>query len=293
MPAAPLRSLALKPFEKIAILGVGLIGGSIGLGARRRGLAEQLVGIGRNSRRLQAAQERGCVDRHTTDIAAGVTDAGLVIVCTPVERIVEHVRQVARHVPSGCLITDAGSTKESICAALDGPLHADRDVRFIGSHPLAGSEKTGAEHADADLFVGRVVVVTPTDGAAPSDVERIAEFWRAIGASVLPMPPPVHDAALAMTSHAPHLIASALAAATDDEQLPLAASGWQDTTRIAAADPALWRQIFADNRGHVLKTLDKFEKVLSQLRQALENKDDERLERLLEEGKRRRDSVGS
>jgi prephenate dehydrogenase len=164
---------------------------------------------------------------------------------------------------------------------------------FVGSHPLAGSEKTGSEAARADLFEGRVVVVTESEVSDHDAVDTIEDFWQSLGATVVRMSPAEHDAALARTSHLPHLLASALAIATPDDLLPLTAGGWCDTTRIAASDPELWRQIFLANRVHTLKALADFETVLLSLRAAVEQADADRLTALLAEGKRRRDAVGS
>jgi prephenate dehydrogenase len=280
-------------FDTVAIIGVGLIGGSIGLALRKRRLARNVVGIGRRKASLARAQRLGCVTQTTTSIARGVKDAELIVVCTPVELIAGQVAEAARHCPEPCLITDAGSTKASVVeqvqVALDG-----REARlFVGSHPIAGSEKTGPEAAQADLFEERVVVMTPTAASPPPAVDSLQQFWESLGARVVRMSPEDHDAALARTSHLPHLVASALAAATPQDVLPLTAGGWQDTTRIAASDPELWRQIFLANQSHTLKALADFETVLLRLRAAVEQADAERLSALLAEGKRRRDAVGS
>lgn len=276
----------------IAILGVGLIGGSIGRALLERQLAERVIGIGRNAGRLRKAKDLGLVTETTTKLARGVATADLVIVCTPVDQVVDHVRQVAESASAAALITDVGSTKTSIVDALEGALPAG-GARFLGSHPLAGSEKTGAEHALPDLLQGRVVVLTPTRTSLADDYETLRKFWESLGARVVRRTPAAHDAALAATSHLPHLIASALAAATPEEELELTAGGWCDSTRIAGGDVELWRQILADNRGNVLRALEKFEKVLASFRAALEKDDRARLAKLLEAGKAHRDIVGS
>jgi prephenate dehydrogenase len=264
---------------------VGLLGGSIGLALRERGLARHVIGIGRNPRTLATAVSLGAVEESTTDLAVGVAEAELVIVCTPVETIADHVRKIAAAAPTA-LITDVGSTKEQIVAEAAA-------ARFIGSHPLAGSEKSGVEHARADLFAGRIVIVTPTATSPEDDLAALTEFWQSLDARVVTMTPAEHDAALAHTSHLPHLIASILAAATPESLLPLVATGWLDTTRIAAGDVELWRQIFAANRDHSLRALDDFAKVLAQARAALEKTDYEALAALLAQGKRVRDAVGN
>lgn len=285
----------MKTLETVAIVGVGLLGGSIGLALKERRLAQRIVGVGRRESRLREAQNCGAIDEFTTDLKLGVTGAGLVVVCTPVEQIVDHVLEVAAACPADALITDVGSTKEQVVSALDQRLNRHRRTgpRFVGSHPLAGSEKTGVVHARADLFVGRTVVVTPTRSTRREDLEAVQEIWQGLGASIMQLSPRQHDEALATTSHLPHLVATVLAASTPERLLELVASGWGDTTRIAAGDPELWRQILEDNRAHVLKALDKFEKVLDSFREALEREDGRKVRRLLEQGKRKRDAVGS
>ncbi|HMC10371.1 MAG TPA: prephenate dehydrogenase/arogenate dehydrogenase family protein [Pirellulaceae bacterium] len=285
----------MRAWDTVAIIGVGLIGGSIGLALRERKLARRVIGIGRRKESLEKAKARGCVSQTTTSIADGVKQADLVVVCTPVDSIAQHVQEAGKHFPAGSLITDAGSTKAEIVVKAETAL-ANRfpaHMPFVGSHPLAGSEQSGPEAATAELFAGRVVVVTETDISDHDVVDTIEEFWQSLGARVIRMSPDDHDAALAYTSHLPHLIASTLAAATPEDHLPLTATGWQDTTRIAAGDVELWRQIFLANAPSTLKALADFETVLARFRTALETSDGSLLAEILAEGKRRRDAVGS
>ena len=281
----------MKHWDTVAIVGGGLIGGSIGLALRDRGLARNIVGIGRRAASLRAAKRVGAVTSTTLDISKGAAQAELIVVCTPVGRIVEDVEAAAQAAPADCLITDAGSTKAEIVAALDGRLNGA--AHFIGSHPLAGSEKNGPLSAVADLFVGRTVVITPTKSTRPADLAGLADFWKSLGASVVSMPAATHDRILAATSHLPHLVASALAAATLEADLPWVASGWLDTTRVAAGDAELWRQIFESNRSHLLKALARYEKSLGALRRALERGDGKKLTDILLEAKQKRDAVGN
>lgn len=284
--------------NRVAIVGVGLIGGSIGLALRQRGLAAEVIGIGRREATLQTALDRGAVSQVSTNLDTGMADADLIIVCTPVAQIVETVQRIARHCPAAALITDVGSTKESVCSALTPRLPASSpsstsSATFIGSHPLAGSEKSGVEHADANLFVHRPAVITPLPGTDEAAVARLAEFWTALGARVVRMTPAEHDQAVAAVSHLPHLLASVLAAAVPVEFLPLASTGWRSTTRVAAGSPELWEQILLDNRGHVLQSLDNFAKVLASFRQALQAGDSQEIHRILAAGKKSRDALGS
>lgn len=281
----------MKPWDTVAVIGVGLIGGSIGLALRERSLALNVVGVGRNEKRLGIAQQCGAVTSTTTDWSEGVRDAELIVVCTPVDHVVDHVGRVRRSCGANTLITDAGSTKGRICREIESQPVADGI--FVGSHPMAGSHKSGPEHARAGLFEGSVTVVTPTEETREEYAERIELFWKSLGSDVVRMSPEEHDRAVAAISHLPHVVASALAASTSPDHLTLAGSGWRDTTRVAAGDAELWRQILADNRDHVLQSLDNFAKVLTEFRDAFAAEDQTELTRLLEVGKRNRDSLGS
>jgi prephenate dehydrogenase len=283
-------------YDTVAIVGVGLVGGSIGLALRERRLAQKIIGIGRRQNSLDAARKVGAIDNGVTNLANGVAEAQLIIIATPVDSIAERVIQVAAICPATSLITDVGSTKETIVAAVDAGL-ANRRIgpRFVGSHPLAGDHRTGPEHARADLFDGRTVVITPTDLTRTAAVTEVSGFWQAVGANVHKMSPSKHDAALALTSHLPHLAAVALAAATPTEFLHLTASGWRDTTRVAGGDPTLWQAILTDNRQHVIDGLDVLGQTLDNLREALEQGDYESLHAILEAAarkKRERDALG-
>ena len=261
---------------------------------KERGLARRVVGVGRRKESLERAKLTGAIDEGVLEIASGVKDAALVVVCTPVGRIVEDVRQAAKHCPAQTLITDAGSTKGQIVKELDGKLPGKLGTaRFVGSHPLAGSEKYGPQNAKADLFAGRIVLVTPGKKASPDDVGAVSDFWSSLGASVWHIQPAEHDTILAATSHVPHLVAAALAAAMTDEARPLCGTGWRDATRIAAGDVEVWTQIFLANQTNTLKSLVRFEKTLAALKKALQRGDTTRLTKLLTEAKRSRDALGS
>jgi len=286
----------MKTWNSVAIVGVGLIGGSVGLALLRRGLAKEVVGIGRNAQSLAAAKRAGAVTRTTLEIADGVKAADLVIVCTPVAQIVEQAAIAAAACPPGALLTDAGSTKAEIVGQLDAARRRGSwrpGVRFVGSHPLTGNEKKGPQHARAELFEKRAVIITPTDDTTAADRETLKEFWMSLGARVVEMSAAQHDRVVAATSHVPHLVASAIAASTPEEYVTLTAGGWLDTTRIAAGDPALWQQILLGNRENVLASLARFTGVLAALRTAVEQQDAAKLETLLAEAKRIRDALGS
>jgi prephenate dehydrogenase len=278
----------MRHWDTVAIVGVGLIGGSIGIDLLAQRLARRVIGIGRRAASLKTARRKKAVTHTTTDLAAGVGEAQLVVVCTPVGRIVDDVRAAAAAVRPGTLITDAGSTKQRIVSELASAPLGD-GVTFVGSHPLAGSEKSGPAAAMPGLFRKKTVVLTPTD-ATPADALRAIEsFWKRLGARTVRMSPEEHDVALAATSHVPHVVAAALAGATPEEYLTLTAGGWGDTTRIAGADGELWTQIFAQNRRAVVAGLAKVEERLTAFRRAIEADDGRRIDELLAAGRRIRE----
>lgn len=281
----------MKRLGCVAIVGVGLIGGSIGMALRRRDLAERVVGVARRQETLRTARRVGAVSSATSDLAKGVADAELVIICTPVGSIAEQAEKAARYCQEGALITDAGSTKRRIIEALTDGL--PRGCRFLGSHPLAGSEKSGPAQADPELFEGRVAILTPTSTTKAEDFDFLEEFWEALGSVVVQMSPDEHDHALALTSHLPHAVAAALATMVPEKLFRLSGSGLLDTTRIAAGDPELWIQIFDHNRSHLCAALDEYQQRLRELAEAVREGNRTELERILTAAKKTRDALGS
>jgi prephenate dehydrogenase len=286
--------LTMNPLNSVVIYGVGLIGGSVGMALRKRGLVEEVIGVGRSRASLDRAVELGALDRGCLELEEAVASADLVLVATPVDQIVSHIAQIRESCPDTCLVTDAGSTKSRIVQQVEqeGTTSGAKGC-YIGSHPLAGSEQSGVEAASADLFSGRSVILTPLPTSPMDQLQVLQKFWEGLGARVGCMSPEEHDEALAQTSHLPHTIASALAASTPDEWLTLTATGWRDTTRIASGDVGLWVEILMQNRDDVLVALERFKKELTDLEHALSDSDKSRLSQLLTTGKQRRDSVGN
>jgi prephenate dehydrogenase len=281
-------------FDTVAILGVGLLGGSVGAALRERKLAKRIVGIGRNLETLATAKALGLATETTTDIAQGVRTANLVVVATPVDMVIDHVRLVREHCSAATLITDCGSTKREIVKHCTGKSNQQSAI-FVGSHPLAGGEKSGPTAARADLFDGRKVIVTPGKDQSNDDpaVQAVAEFWAALGATTFLMTPAEHDRALAITSHLPHVVAAALAKVTPAADLPLTATGWRGTTRVAAGDAELWTQIVLSNHDNLLKSLNKYQQSLSQFIEAIERQDARQIRTWFTQAKERRDAVES
>lgn len=284
--------MAAKPiFQNIAILGVGLIGGSIGAAVAARRLASEIVGIDRDPKNLRAARQQGAICRGTTQLERGVSKADLVLVCTPIETIVDRVAAVAAATEKPCLIADVGSTKARIVAAV-GRNAAAAD-RFVGSHPMAGNEQQGPRHADKNLFLGRSVILTPIRNTNRTALRRLERFWSSLGARTVTMSPAEHDRSIATVSHLPHLVAAALVASTPDRNLAQVASGWLDTTRIASSDAEMWVHILRDNRSHILKSATRFEKVVTSMCRALAEEDRATLCKILQDAQAKRDSAGS
>lgn len=263
----------MQRYGTVAIIGVGLIGGSIGLALRARGLARWVIGIGRNEARLANAERLGAIDAATTDIARGVAEAEVTVVCTPVTRIADDVVQASQSGLAKMLVTDAGSTKLKIVEAVESNPRAC--AAFVGAHPIAGSELKGAAHAQADLFEGRVCVLTPTERTPADRLSRARSFWMDLGCRIVEMDPEAHDKALALTSHLPHAVAAALAASVPGELLPLAAGAYRDGTRVAGSDAALWAGIFCENRLPVLNALEAFHSRLDAFRNSLDAADED------------------
>ena len=273
-----------KPqFKKIVIFGVGLIGGSFALALRKAHAVGEVVGFGRSEATLQQAKQLDILDRIGRDVAAEVGNADLVLLATPVGQMAELMARIAPHLGAHTLVTDGGSTKSDVVAAARANL-ADRIAQFVPAHPIAGAEKSGAGAAQADLYQGRKVVLTPLPENSAASVARVRRTWELCGAAVSELTPQQHDAVFAAVSHLPHLLSFALVhdlAQRDNRELLLsfAASGFRDFTRIAASSPEMWRDICLANREALLRELRSYIAELNQMDAALEAGDAERLER--------------
>ncbi|MCC6442183.1 MAG: prephenate dehydrogenase [Armatimonadetes bacterium] len=272
----------------VAIIGVGLMGGSLGMALRQRGLASRVTGVGRRAERLETARSLGAVDAWALDPHEGVREADIVFIGVPVGQTAAIFRQVAPSLPGGCLVTDLGSAKARLTT--DCEAACPEGVFFVGGHPMAGSEATGVEAARPDLYEGAVYILTETARTDPGALERLEALVRALGAAPLRLAPEDHDRMVAFTSHLPHLLAWALARAAEDARridpslLSLAAGSFRDMTRIAASSPEMWRDIFLHNRENLLKAALDFRLRLQALEDAITSGDEAGLERLLAEG---------
>ncbi len=257
-------------FKKVAIIGVGLIGGSIGEAVRRKGLAGTVTGIGRRASSIKEARRRGAIDEGTLDLKKGVRGADLVIIATPVCLIPVIAGKISPALKRGAIVTDVGSTKSLIVKAVEGCL--PKRVFFVGSHPLAGSEKRGVKFAEENLFKGTVVIMTKTKKTKEPAVRKLSRFWSALGVKrVVIKSPEEHDRIVAEISHLPHLAASALIISAGARSLEFASTGFKDTTRIAASDPDVWRDICITNKVNIVRSLDRYERCLGKLKKLIKD----------------------
>lgn len=261
-------------FKRLCLIGIGLIGSSIAIRAKRDGLADHIAIWTRRAETLAEAEELGLGDSWHTDMGEAVRGADLVINCAPVGAAASIAEAIAPHLAEGALVSDVGSVKKSVIDQMlpHLPAHAD----FIPAHPIAGTEKSGPSAGFPTLFDGRWCIVTPHNGASDSALEKLCSFWKALGSDVEVMDPEHHDLVLAITSHLPHLIAYNIVGTADDmedvvkaEVIKFSASGFRDFTRIAASDPAMWRDVFLHNKEAVLEVLGRFSEDLAALQRAI------------------------
>jgi prephenate dehydrogenase len=270
---------------------VGLLGGSFGLSIRREYPDCHVVGVSRGKSSRDSAIERESVHEATDDMYAACNNADLVVVSTPVNRVAEIIISIADACDDQAIVTDLGSTKATIVSSVETNESARR--KFVGAHPIAGGEKTGAQHARDDLFLNRNVVLTPTDATDPHRVEQCKVLWQRLGAQVVMMSPQEHDQAVATISHIPHLIASLLVELPDQQSRSLAGSGWLDTTRVASGDPEMWTAICQENRLAIAAELGRFGDSVHQLKEMILHGKDANLMAILDRAKQVRDAIAA
>ena len=286
-----LKESRLPVFQRIAIVGVGLIGGSVGLGLKSRGGNCEVVGVGHRKETIDLALELKAIDRGTLDLTVGVSGADLVILAAAVSLIPELARRAMPHLKPSAVLTDVGSTKVYICSEISR--FCRPDVTFVGGHPLAGSEKRGVRFAKADLFRGCTWFLTPAESTREGVLRKLKRFCETLGARVATVSPPDHDRIVAATSHLPHLVAAAIVGSLEKEARAFIGPGFKDATRIAGSDSLLWRDIFMTNRAQVLKAIERFEAELARFKQVLEDEDPEVLEWMLREAASKRSGLDS
>jgi len=280
-------------FRKITIVGVGLLGGSLGLAARKFGLVGEIAGFVRSKKSAADCEKFGATDFTTTDLLAAVSNADLVILCTPLAQMRPLAQQFLPALKRGAIVTDVGSVKTEVVRELEN-LIAKSGAHFVGAHPMAGGEKTGASAARADLFQNAVCVLTPTKKTNSVAVKKLERFWKSVGARVLKMDAAQHDLLVSRTSHLPHVAASALVnlvlnPASPKAQSQLCANGFRDTTRVASGSPEMWRDITLANRKNLSRSIDGFIAELQKFQSALKSSDARTISNFFETAKTRRD----
>jgi len=276
-------------FNRITIVGVGLIGGSIGLAVKKKHLAKEVVGVFRRNSTMMKALRKKAVDRATMDIREGVKGADIIIIASPVYSIPKLVREAMMYAKPGAIITDVGSTKSWVMKEIAKFRRSRTSVSFIGSHPMAGSEHAGVEFARPDLMEGSPCIVVKSAGKDNKVLNKISGFWKSLGAKVSVMTPEEHDRAIALVSHLPHIVAFSLAASVPVNILKYAAEGFKDTTRVASSDPKLWADIFLSNKKEVLRSARAFESSYKGLVKALSAGSYRQVAKILGNAKARRD----
>lgn len=280
----------MKKFNKITIIGVGLIGGSIGLAIRKRRIAREVVGVFRHGSTMKRALKARAVSRGSMSVSEGVKGADLIIISPLVHFIPGLIREAARHAKKGAIITDVGSTKGWIVHEVEKGLKGNNKVFFVGSHPMAGSEHTGVEFARADLLEDAPCIVTKTAKTNKKALKKVMDFWVSLGAKVKVMSPAAHDRSVSLISHLPHIVAFGLAGAVPEKEYAYAAEGFKDTTRVASSDAYLWTDIFLTNKKEIARAGRLFEKYYKKILKAVSEGDYRATVRALAAAKVKRDS---
>jgi len=276
-------------FRKVTIVGVGLIGGSLGMAIKKDRLAREVMGVSRQHSSLAQAFKNRAIDKSSHDLKKALYDADLVVLATPVKAIIQMLATISKSLKRGCIVMDVGSVKGTIVDAAQKNL--PNHVFFVGAHPLAGSEKKGAAASNADLFKNSVCILTPMEKTNKGAVDRVKNLWTKVGSSVKTMSPEEHDKILSFISHVPHLAAYSLIGSIPTEYLQYASQGLKDTTRVASSDPQMWSDISLTNTKNVLLSLDKFVKSLAVLRKSIVTKNENHLIEIFKEAKNKRDGI--
>ncbi len=282
-------------FKNLVVIGVGLIGGSLAMVLRERGIVERIVGVGRGLKNLEQAKKRGIIDSFSRDPKKGSQGADLVVVATPVCTIPAIIKQITPILRAGTIITDVGSAKQRVLEQVESFLPAG--LHFVGAHPLAGAEKSGAEAASARLFQGGKCILTPSPNTDAKALETVASIWRESGMELVLMDAQSHDRIVGAISHLPHIVASCLVQAIKgfpdrpEELLGYASGGFYDTTRVASGHPEIWRDIYLWNREAVLEAISQFDLSLRRLKRFIKEEDEAGLLKELKEAKKLRDQL--
>ncbi len=276
----------MKLFNKVAIVGVGLIGGSMALAMKKKRIARQIVGVSRHKNTLLLAKKAGAIDEGSRHLSL-IEGADLVILATPVNTTLNLAQTMLKFIRRDCIVCDVGSTKQEIVSKLSKIF-----PNFVGSHPLAGSEKRGVSHASSDIFKNSLCILTPVRNTNRKALEKIEKLWHQLGVKTVFLSPATHDRALSFVSHLPHVLAFSLMGIIPPKYLKLGANSLKDTTRIAVSDSRLWADIFLSNRKNILNSIQIFQKNLSRIQSAVNKKDKKLLIKILEGAKNKREILG-
>jgi len=277
----------MRLFNRVTIIGLGLIGGSLALTIKEKKIAREVIGVSRRKSTINHAVKAGIVDFATLDLGRGVRDSDLVIIAAPVFKIVDIAKRIAPFLKEGAILTDAGSTKKYIVKNIES--FSGKGLNFVGSHPIAGSELSGIKYADKGLFKGAYCIITATENTEA--LGKVKRFWVSLGMKVVVMHPDTHDKLLSKISHLPHAAAASLVNTIGKNGLDLAAGGFKDTTRIASGEPELWKDIFLTNRENLIKDIGLLRKELLKIEKALKGRNSRDLISFLRRAKAIRDSL--
>jgi len=280
-------------WKRVSLVGVGLLGGSLGMAMRRGELASEVIGFVRRRASIRECERAGAVDRATMSLRSAVSGADLVVLCTPLGQMPALLEEMIPFLEPGAIVTDVGSVKASLLKKLE-PLMKGSKAHFVGSHPMAGSEKTGVRAARPDLYAGAVTVVTPTTRSDAGAVAAVEDLWQSVGSRVLKLDPELHDELVSRSSHLPYFVAACVANLVLDPRAPdaqagLCASGFRDCTRVASGSPEMWTDIGLGNHRHIDSALARLVRELQGLRKMLKRPDSAGIRSLLESAKSRRD----
>jgi prephenate dehydrogenase len=282
--------------ERITVVGVGLIGGSLALALKQAGAVREVTGWDQNREHLHCAHALGIVDNIGADIGSAVADADIVILALPVRCLAQVAEQVLPSMRPDAILTDTGSVKEAVVAGIE-PVAGNVGIAYVPGHPISGTEKSGPQAAFAELYRGKRCIITPTSSTPAAAIETVAQLWRCAGSEVVLMDVRKHDRILAAISHLPHMIAYALVNSVsnydeyEENILEYSAGGFLDFTRIASSDPVMWRDIAMENRGAILEMLEQFETYLAELKADIAALDGKRLEGFFRQSKLSRDAI--
>lgn len=276
----------MRMFNKVVIMGTGLIGGSLGLALKKKHLAGQIIGLSRHRKNSRLAKQVGAIDNIGSSLEV-VTDADLVVLATPINTIIDFALRIEKKIKKDCIVIDVGSTKEHIVSKLSALI-----PNFLGCHPLTGSEKNGIANLKDSIFKNSICIITPTLKTNYRVLNRVKLLWKKLGADTMILSAKKHDQILALTSHLPHAVAFSLISVIPDQYLGLSSSGLRDTTRISGSDANLWSEIFLSNRCNLLAALSIYQKSLTALKLALKSKNKKRLTKILFLAKKKREKLG-